>query len=187
MLSVARTGVSNKFREHCSRTASQVSRTGKSRNPNHTPVGIATNGKQTPKVNLKDWRQKLSGCTVCCLHFYTLWCSLELQHTDLPLNAIHYLALPLDTPSVSTLERIANNFLFSQASLSLPLCHSLAKSWQILHFLLLVFTAIKNLYCPCLNFSHFVTCFLKQKTTTAYYWSTVAYEGDCNGTMNHNA
>lgn len=90
MLSVARTGVSDIFREHFSRIPSQVSRTAKSRRPNHKPVGIAMNEKQTPTINLQDWKRKLSGQRACWLHCYTLWYSLELQNTDLALNVIFH-------------------------------------------------------------------------------------------------
>lgn len=147
MLSVARTGVSNIFREYFSRIASQISRTEKSRSPNHKPVGIAMNGKQTPKVNLQDWRRKLS-CIVYWLRFYTLcksffsgastyWPATKCHPSCTEYHAvgISKAALPLDMPSVSTLERIANNF--SQASSSPPIL-PLVKSWQILLFLLFV-------------------------------------------------
>jgi len=54
---VARVGVSKTFKEQFSRIPSQVT-TAKSRSPNsnYKPVRIATNEKQTPTVNLQDWK-----------------------------------------------------------------------------------------------------------------------------------
>lgn len=155
MLSVARTGVSNVFREYFSRTASQVSRTDKSRSPNHKPVGIAMNGKQTPKVNLQDWRKKnqwLYSVLTTFLHLTmfsgtsTYWLATKCHpsYTECHRAGISKV-LPSTSnfhwtpPFVSTLERRPNNFLFSQASPSPPTLLPLAKSWHILHFLLFVY------------------------------------------------
>lgn len=69
---MARTGVSDIFKEQFSKIAGQVSRTAKSRspNPNYKPMGIAVNEKRTATVDLQIGSEN-SVVTTCTDYIFT--------------------------------------------------------------------------------------------------------------------